>query len=173
MINKSRLSVINPIIWMKYLEPQPDKEQIQPNGIDLRVNKVYYFKSKSNSTPIFSKNKREGYPVELVNPVYDKELKSYFWDLEGNTAYIIEYVEKVKIPENAMGLIFPRSSLWRLYGARVYTSVWDSGYQGYGKSLLKTFKPFRLEKGTPISQLVLFTADKARTYNGIYQNEGL
>ncbi len=167
------ISVISPLDWCHLIEPEPDESQIQSNGVDLRINKVYELVDLTNGNLFFSKNERKGCELKEYPPVYDEVFKSLFWRLKSNYTYIIEYMEKVKIPADAMGLFFQRSTLWRLYGAVITTSVWDSGYEGYGKGLLKTTFPFSLEHGTPIGQLVLFKAKASKHYKGSYQFEGV
>ncbi|MEM2110161.1 MAG: hypothetical protein QW327_06760 [Candidatus Odinarchaeota archaeon] len=167
------ISVISPLEWCHLIEPKPEGFQIQPNGIDLRANKIYKLLVKNGEKLFFSKNNRKGCSLQLYEPVYDSELNGLFWHLEGNATYIIEYLEKVRIPADAMGLFFQRSTLWRLYGAVITTSVWDSGYEGVGRGLLKTALAFSLEHCTPIGQLVLFKAKAAEKYKGVYQGEGL
>jgi dUTP pyrophosphatase len=172
--NKIKFAVLNPLSWINVLNPKPDENQIQPNGIDLRANQIYSFQNKRNNfTPYFAQKSKQGLNTKKFEPKYDKKLDGYYWELKSNSVYIIEYLEAVKIPNNAMGLFFPRSSLWRLFGALIHTSVWDSGYQGVGRGLLETKFQFKLEKGTPVGQLVLFTANSDKIYKGTYQGEGL
>ncbi len=171
--NGRYFSVISPLEWCHLIEPKPAEDQIQPNGVDLRINKVYELVDLTNGKLFFSKNNRKGCELKEYQPIYDEELKGLFWQLKANSTYIIEYMEKVKIPLDAMGLFFQRSTLWRLYGAVITTSVWDSGYEGYGKGLLKTTMPFSLEQGTPIGQLVLFKAKASKRYKGAYHLEGV
>ncbi|WEU40545.1 MAG: deoxyuridine 5'-triphosphate nucleotidohydrolase [Candidatus Odinarchaeum yellowstonii] len=166
-------SVISPLEWVHLIKPEPEEAQIQPNGVDLRISKVYEMVDSTGGELFFSKNNRKGCDLREYPSVYDENLKGFFWRLKANSTYIIEYMEKVVIPADAMGLFFQRSSLWRLYGAVITTSVWDSGYEGYGKGLLKTTFPFSLERGTPIGQLVLFKAKAAKQYHGAYQLEGV
>ncbi|MHA1410563.1 MAG: dCTP deaminase domain-containing protein, partial [Candidatus Odinarchaeia archaeon] len=131
-LQTNNFSVINPLNWIEILDPPPSDEQIQPNGIDLRVNRIYTHKTDYGSEHFFGKNSKNGYPLVEYKPIYDSILNGYYWKLNPNSEYVIEYLEAVKIPKNTMGLIFPRSSLWRLFGALIHTSVWDSGYVGVG-----------------------------------------
>lgn len=168
----SNSSVISPLEWYKLLDPLPERHQIQPNGIDLRINNIYKF-SVGAKRLVFGRAIKNGCSLELYTPLYDEHLHGYYWELEAGSAYVIEYLEEVKIPEYALGLFFQRSSLWRLYGAVIYSSVWDSGYHGVGRGLLRTTLKFSLEKGAAVGQLVLFRSESAGAYKGSYQGEGV
>ncbi|MHA1860698.1 MAG: dCTP deaminase domain-containing protein, partial [Candidatus Ranarchaeia archaeon] len=80
---------------------------------------------------------------------------------------------KVTIPQNAIGLVFPRSTLMRI-GAMLYTAVWDPGYSGQGLGLFHVFNPhgINVSENARIAQLIFLTAEEgAAHYRGIYQNE--
>ena len=78
------------------------------------------------------------------------------------------------IPNNAAGIVLPRSSLLRM-GANIYTALWDPGYKGKGVSLLKVFNPqgIVIERYARIAQLILIPAKSSGEYSGKYQYEGL
>ena len=140
-----------------------DESQIQPNGVDLSVGEVYEFKSGG----LLGK-KRELPEYRLIEP--------------GNNGiymlspgpYLVRYKEVVRIPSNAIGLVFPRSSLQRI-GATIYTSVWDSGYEGRGVGLMVVFNPngIRLERGAKICQIIFIDAKSSSLYSGVYKYEGV
>ena len=139
-----------------------NKQQIQPNGVDLTIGEIYRFKSEGS----LGKTK--------ILPEYEKldtDENDYFVLRPG--AYLVRYREKVKIPTNAIGLVFPRSSLQRM-GATIYTSVWDSGYEGRGVGLLVVFNPhgIRIKKGARICQIIFLTAESFGEYKGEYKYEG-
>ncbi len=140
-----------------------ERKQIQPNGVDLTLGEVYIF---------------QGIGVlgeERVLPQYKKlepDGEGFFFLKPG--AYLVRYGEVVRIPKNAIGLVFPRSSLQRM-GATIYTSVWDSGYEGRGVGLLVVFNPngIRIRKGARICQIIYIEAQASGEYSGKYKYEGI
>ncbi len=158
---------VSPMIWSgrevaKFIR-NCSEEQIQPNGVDLTLGWVYAFSGLGTID--------DGKTI----PKYDEILPNSegVYILKPG-AYLVRYQEIVKIPTNAIGLVFPRSSLQRM-GAIVYTSVWDSGYQGRGIGLMVVYNPYgiRIKRGSRICQIIFVTAKSYGEYMGSYQCEGL
>jgi len=155
------------VIWSgaevsKFVEVK-DRKQIQPNGVDLTVDEIYAFRGIG----LLSEDK--------TLPLYEKlePNEEGFFVLEPG-AYLVRYSEVVKIPSNAIGLVFPRSSLQRM-GATIHTSVWDSGYEGRGIGLLVVFNPkgIKIRRGARICQIIYLEARASGKYSGGYQFEGI
>jgi deoxycytidine triphosphate deaminase len=138
-----------------------DDDQIQPNGVDLRLGAVY---GQVEPGRIGNDGKKVGERREL-----DPEEGVYRLDAGG---YVVEYADTVRIPEGHVGFLYPRSSLLR-NSCMLDTAVWDAGYEGRGEGLLEVYHPVELERGARIAQLVLAEADHADTYDGTYQREGV
>lgn len=141
------------------------EEDVDCSGIKLHLDKVFVFKGKA----LLAKNSRKLAEVEEVeadNDVYHL--------MPG--AYKIRYREIVKVPNNAIALAIPRSTLLRS-GATIYTAVWDPGYEGRGEGLLTVFNSngIDIEKGAQIAQLVFIRLDRETkfVYKGIYQRENI
>jgi len=138
--------------------------QIQPCGIDLTIDNVTKLKEVGEITQ-----------HEVKLPTYEDIplLEDNKWYLEPGP-YIIRYEQIIKIPENAAGIVLPRSSLLRM-GANIFTALWDPGYEGRGISLLYVFNKhgIRIEKGARVAQLILIDARSSGKYSGRYQKEGL
>lgn len=141
-------------------------EQIQPAGVDLTLDEVEIF----SSSFVLSEKSMELAKVEKLNPSEEG-----VYNLKPG-AYKITYSETVSIPNDAIGLVFPRSSLLRS-GVMVYTAVWDPGYKGKGSGLLLVLNPSgaALWKGSRIAQLIIIKTTRKPdfTYKGKYQNEGI
>lgn len=141
--------------------------QIQPNGIDLRVERVQRLTSPGllGAAP----HLREPAAREDVQPDADG-----WWDLHQG-GYVIGYAEKVNLPADLMALARPRSTLLRS-GVAIHTAVWDAGYSGRGEGLLSVLNPkgYRLQRGAAVLQLVFLrlSAATAEGYKGRYQGEG-
>lgn len=138
-----------------------EETQIQPNGVDLTVAAIY-----EQTTPgrITTDGKTIG-----ERTACSTEEGSY--RLEPG-AYIAQYAETVRIPEEHIGFIYPRSSLMR-NSAMLNTAVWDAGYEGKGEGLLTINHELHIEEGACIGQFVLASADHEGVYNGSYQRERL
>ena len=142
-------------------------EQLQPNGIDLTLQRV----EKLNSAgQIGASNADRKLPdTALLDFASDG-----FIDL-AQGCYLITYNEVVNMPPDVTALGRPRSSLLRA-GADIGTAVWDAGYCGRSQSLLIVHNPFglRLQLNARVVQLIFFRLDGATTgYSGKYQNENI
>ncbi|MCE4613583.1 MAG: deoxyuridine 5'-triphosphate nucleotidohydrolase [Desulfurococcales archaeon] len=139
-------------------------DQIQPAGIDLRVDRVYRFTS-----PGFLGSKRALPETEELEP------KNGAWNLAPGS-YKVRFSEIVEVPLDFVGLCFPRSSLLRM-GVILACTVWDPGYKGRGEALLLVHNAhgFRLEKGVRVAQLVFvkMLRKPSRGYRGAYLGENL
>lgn len=144
-----------------------DSEQVQPNGVDLRLDAILGFET---SGAITRDGKRIG-ERESLEPTTlaagDADATGYRLD-PGD--YVLQYEERVSIPEGHVGFVLPRSSLMR-NGAMIHTAVWDAGYTGRGEGLLQVGHELELERGARVAQLVLAAADHEGTYDGSYQGE--
>ena len=141
--------------------------QLQPNGIDLRIDRVQRLTSPGllGAAPTL----REPAAREDVHPDADG-----WWDLHAGS-YVIGYAETVNLPTDVMAFARPRSTLLRS-GVAIHTAVWDAGYSGRGEGLLSVQNPkgYRLQRGAAVLQLVFLRLGTATVegYRGKYQGEG-
>ncbi|WP_262179665.1 deoxyuridine 5'-triphosphate nucleotidohydrolase [Haloarcula laminariae] len=135
--------------------------QIQPNGVDLTLGAVY-----EQVEP--GRVGREGKTVGSRREI-EPEDGVYALDTGG---YVVEYGDRVVIPDGHVGFLYPRSSLLR-NSCMLNTAVWDAGYEGRGEGLLQVHHPIELEAGARIAQLVLAEAAHEETYEGSYQGENI
>lgn len=146
-----------------------DPEQVQPNGVDLRLEEICTFEGPGTIT-------RDGKRIGEREPLPTTTLETSEGDRIGYRlepgGYVLKYEERVSIPEGHLGFVLPRSSLMR-NGAMLNTAVWDAGYTGRGEGLLQVHADLELERGARIAQLVLASADHEGTYQGSYQGERL
>jgi deoxycytidine triphosphate deaminase len=140
------------------------QEQVQPNGVDLTLGAVF---EQVESGRVGREGKTVGDRREC-EPVED-DPAVYRLDPGG---YVLRYGDRVRIPEDHVGFIYPRSSLLR-NSCMLDTAVWDAGYEGRGEGLLEVYHTVELEAGARVAQLVLARADHEETYDGSYQGEGL
>jgi len=141
--------------------------QLQPAGFEITLGEVYRFKNAG--TIGFTNEQRR---------LADAEPLTFENDSIHLTAgcYLVRYNEVVKLPNDIVALIFPRSSIMRC-GAILYTAVWDPGYEGKGQGLLNVYNSHGLtvHKNARIGQMIFLrlSAPVTRGYSGMYQKEGL
>jgi dUTP pyrophosphatase len=135
--------------------------QLQPNGVDLTLGAVYE-QIEPGHVGRGGKTVGERREIEPDDGVYTLD----------TGGYIVEYGDRVVIPEGHVGFLYPRSSLLR-NSCMLDTAVWDAGYEGRGEGLLEVHHPIELESGARIAQLVLAEAAHEGTYEGSYQRENL
>jgi len=155
-----------------------DDEQVQPNGVDLRLGAVF---EQVEPGRIGTDGKTVGERRE-IEPENGGEADADGTDGEADVdeavyrldpgGYVVRYADTVRIPEGHVGFLYPRSSLLR-NSCMLDTAVWDAGYEGQGEGLLEVYHPVELERGARIAQLVLAEAAHADTYDGDYQLEHL
>ena len=96
--------------------------------------------------------------------------------LEGGSSYRVTYNEKIFVPADAVGLVFPRSTMMR-NGCHLVTAVWDPGYEGRGQGLIQVLNPHGLflEKNARVGQLVFIRmeSEAGQGYAGKFQGENL
>ena len=144
--------------------------QVQPHGVDLRLERVWRFASAGGIG-------RDA-PAGADRALSAREEVAF--DAAGAVhlppgAYLVRFVEVVHLPTDLMALARPRSTLLRC-GAALHTAVWDAGYQGRSEALLVVSNEngLRLERGARICQLVFFPLDApGAAYAGTYQGENL
>lgn len=153
-----------------------DPVQVQPNGVDLRLESVHEQREPGSIT-------RDGTDVGQRQPLdpdqhehstgeredWNADRQAYYLRPGG---YIVQYAETVAIPDGHVGFVLPRSSLMR-NSCMLNTAVWDAGYTGRGEGLLQVHHDIEIERGARIAQLVLAQADNEGLYDGSYQGERL
>jgi len=142
--------------------------QIQPNGIELTLQKI---ELHENSGAIAFDNSERKLP-QTKNLDFDSE----GWLHLPKGSYKIMFNEIVNIPKNIAAIAKPRSSLLRC-GVTVETAVWDAGYSGRSESLLVVYNEngFTIKKNARVLQLLFFRLGEevGEGYSGIYQNENI
>lgn len=138
--------------------------QVQPNGIDLTVRRIFKFK---------------GYGSVGLTSKQLPEYEEVAWGEGGEVtlspgAYLIEFNEVVSVPRNQVAMVFPRSTLLRM-GCDLRGALWDSGYEGRSRSLLVVYNELKIKRNARIGQLVFFKVEGEvdKTYSGDYQYEGI
>ena len=143
------------------LAPVAD-EQIQPNGVDLTLDAVF---AQREPGRIGVDGKTIGERREL-----DTDDSGCYSLAPGG--YVARYGERISVPDDHVGFVYPRSSLMR-NSCMLHTAVWDAGYEGRGEGLLEVHHDIEIERGARVAQFVLADADHEETYAGSYHGENI
>ena len=142
-----------------------DEKNMQAQGWDVRLEKVYHIVSK----PYGEKIKEEDY----------KEFSLPYGTVPPNTSVLFKLMETVDLRSReglacVNALVLPKSSLTRR-GVTVHSAWWDAGYVGSGMVLIRTSDiPLRIKPGDSFGQMIFFEgAHTSSLYAGQYQNEGI
>ena len=146
----------------KVVEPF-EQQFLQPASIDLRLgNSRYVYNIGSYSL---------GNAIEQEDIV--RETFEQLTLPHGDTAFVGLY-ERISIPQDMMGIVFPRSSITRL-GVRIQTVYMNPGYVGIMPLTINNNMgvPLTLKPGKRVAQLVLFSLDEMpnRTYKNIDESK--
>ena len=146
-----------------------DSAQVQPNAIDLRVDRI--FQSYSQVFVISEQEKthretKEIFPIAEVRAPTDDGHDAW-WRLEvGSYEIIMEGI--VTLADDEAGWVITRSSLNR-NGCFITSGLYDSGYSGVMAGVLHVNNgPIRIKRGTRVGQFLLFKAEALNQYDGDY-----
>ena len=140
-------------------------EAIQANGLDLSIDRLY----RIQGTPRLTNDDYDkGQRVEVKT---EEDERGEYYQLSEGESYVAVYGEKIHIPEDHIGLVFPRSRLMRS-GANVQTAVWDSGYEGRGEGGLSVSHDIELNSDTRVAQMIFISTESLdEYYDGSHQSE--
>jgi deoxycytidine triphosphate deaminase len=145
---------------------QPPEIKINPNGVDLKASEIWLI--RADAVSVLNGKTRATIPEkEKVLPDADG-----FYNLHQGT-YEVRVANEVSIPKNAVGKLYPRSSLNRLGSIKSDTAIWDSGYCGFGTQTLHVpIKLLRVQKDEFWFQLAMEDGEESdEQYSGHWQGE--
>lgn len=151
------VSMINGEVILKEKYPDLSKEQYQPAGIDLKLDRIEEFIIKEdgfyglvNNTKFLPETKELKMNAKVIDNVWTN-----VYSLRPGVPYLAVTEEKIKIDEESLQFYKPRSSILRC-GANVMTAVGDSGFNGHLSFLIINYLPidFSIAKGERFAQLV-------------------
>ncbi len=150
----------------KYIE-QPPEVKINPNGVDLKVSEIWKLPEEGIVT-INGKERK----IEPEKMKIDVDEDGFYYLPKGT--YEIRIANKITIPKNAVGLLFPRSTFNRLGVIKSESAVWDSGYSGHGTQTVRiTVQELRVHKDEYWFQMMFFDTkgEVNQLYEGHWQGE--
>ena len=139
------------------------EEDIQPNAVDLRVNKIL----KIIDMNVFTIGEEDGKEVKKHRGSYEIEpdMDGYWYLPTGAYEIIMENV--IEVGPDEAGWVITRSTLNR-NGLFITSGLYDSGYHGVMAGALHVTSPAKIKKGTRVGQFLLFKSQSLKKYEGDY-----
>lgn len=133
---------------------------VQPNAVDLRLDKV--FKIKQDLFEVSNEDKKHRGTDYEVKP----DPQGYFNLEPGSYEVIMENI--INVGEGEAGWVITRSTLNR-NGLFLTSGLYDSGYHGVMAGVLHVnIGNARIKKGTRVGQYLSFDAEALHKYEGSY-----
>jgi dUTP pyrophosphatase len=134
-------------------------DQVQPNAIDLRIDKVFEMNSREFMISEEGKSHRGSSQITPDNDGW--------FNLKPGTYEIIMEGE-ITIGPNEAGFVITRSTLNR-NGIFITSGLYDSGYSGVMAGALHVnVGNAAIKQGTRVGQFLLFEAESLNQYAGSY-----
>ncbi len=114
------------------IDPPLDRFQLQEHAVDLRLGFTYLMPKLWHVTP----KGREALQLDHFSakrPEYFDILeleKGQYFDLLPNESIMVSTLENLKLPNDIMGIMYPRSSVNRKGLSVDITGIVDAGYEG-------------------------------------------
>lgn len=132
---------------------------LQPNAVDLRLDKVYMI-DNTDVFEISEEGKKHRRTVAL-----EPDEDGYFHLKYGQYEIVMENI--INVGDDEAGWVITRSTLNR-NGIFITSGLYDSGYNGVMAGCLHCGGPAKIKKGTRIGQYLSFDAEMLSKYNGSY-----
>tara|TARA_B110000858_G_C17808691_1_gene479544 strand:- start:4101 stop:4622 length:522 start_codon:yes stop_codon:yes gene_type:complete len=134
-------------------------DDLQPNAVDVRVDKMFRLKDE---TFVITDKEKTHRGSEEIKP----DSRGMFCLEPGVYEIIMENI--VTIPQGYAGWVITRSTLNR-NGCHITSGLYDSGYQGVMAGLLHVAHgPAAIEKGARVGQFLFFESETLGMYDGDY-----
>lgn len=140
------------------------EDQIQPNAIDLRLDRVW---SMTGDFMITNEDKKTHRSKIEILPTYDSKHDLTFFHLNPGT-YEISFRGLVNMGPDEAGYVITRSTLNR-NGLFITSGLYDSGYNGNMAACLHVEGgPAFISPGARIGQFILWKSQAVSSYDGDY-----
>lgn len=136
-------------------------EDVQPNAVDLRVDKIY------RMAGTFRIGEEDGKEVKQHRQIFEIEPDDEGYFILGSGTYQIIMENIIKVGEDEAGWVITRSTLNR-NGCFITSGLYDSGYHGVMAGALHVRDYSEIKKGSRVGQFLLFKAQALKAYDGDY-----
>jgi deoxycytidine triphosphate deaminase len=137
-------------------------EDVQPNAVDLRVDKIY---SMANKVFQIGEDNGKEFKVHRGSIEVLPDHEGFFNLGAGSYEVVMENI--INVGEDEAGWVITRSTLNR-NGLYITSGLYDSGYHGVMAGALHVTNFSRIKRGTRIGQFLLFTSQALKKYDGDY-----
>ncbi len=163
---------INPKIVLEngWIEGEITNDQIQPNGIDVRLKEVREVLTLDEAY-LLEDERQILYrkPLELVNKII-KGKERQVYELVSPKYYELMIAERIRVPENVGVHIYLRSSVVRS-GCVKSVGFFDSGFEGHSSTYAhQVIGKFNIEPNVRFAQALFVEAPCVKCYSGVYNN---
>ena len=136
---------------------------IQPNAVDLRVDKIFEMNYKN----VFTIGEDNGKEVKQHrgSSEIEPDQDGYWYLPTGTYEIIMENI--INVGPDEAGWVITRSTLNR-NGLFITSGLYDSGYHGVMAGALHVKAFARIKKGTRVGQFLLFKSQSLKKYDGDY-----
>jgi len=139
------------------------ESDIQPNAVDLRLDKVYAIKPV-----LFTIGEVEGTEQKTHRGSQEMhpDINGYYYLNPGSYEVVMENI--ITIGDGEAGWVITRSTLNR-NGCYITSGLYDSGYNGVMAGVMHIVgAPLKIKKGTRVGQFLLFKSEALKQYDGSY-----
>ena len=139
------------------------EEDIQPNAVDLRVDKIF----RMDLTKPFVIGEENGKEIKQhrgSTELFTDE-EGYWYLNPGSYEIIMENI--INVGSDEAGWVITRSTLNR-NGLFITSGLYDSGYHGVMAGALHVTSAAKIKRGTRVGQFLLFTSQSVKKYDGDY-----
>jgi deoxycytidine triphosphate deaminase len=139
------------------------EEDIQPNAVDLRVDKIF----RMDLTKPFIIGEESGKEVKQHrgSTELSPDEEGYWYLNPGSYEIVMENI--INVGPDEAGWVITRSTLNR-NGLFITSGLYDSGYNGVMAGALHVTSAAKIKKGTRVGQFLLFTSQALKKYDGDY-----
>lgn len=149
--------------WVKFpsyvTEPSMEEKYIQPNALDITIDKMYEVSNYENIQPSITEDSK-------LMLKWQEVLGPYFF-LRPSVMYDVLSDFYVEIPQGVAAMLIIRSSFSRNC-VRLSSGLYDSGFKGnIGFSLINHgSSPLQTITGTRVAQIAFVASDSVKEYAG-------
>lgn len=142
------------------------EDQVQPNAIDLRLDRVWEFSPSILHAAPFYISETEKRHSEKVEVLPNAEGEFYF---DPGQSYEVQFQGIIAMGPNETGWVITRSTLNR-NGLFLTSGLYDSGYSGAMAGMLHCNNPNGaiIKHGTRVGQFICASAEALHSYDGSY-----
>ena len=136
-----------------------EESQVQPNGIDLKLDLVFQI---HGSFTLYANDSKKNTQLLKVEP----DTSGYF-HLSGGKAYNVLMMESVRIPSRMCAEVIGRSTLNR-NGIFARSTLYDAGFDNTVGFTLYPWVDCSIQKRSRIAQIIFYEAQGEGHYSGQY-----